>query len=174
MLLRGANAVGYTSYPDNVVYKFCEVAQRHGMDVFRVFDSLNYIDNMRLGIDAVGASGGIIEAAVCYTGDVSKKDARYSLDYYLKFARQLVELGAHVLAVKDMAGLLKPEAATLLIGALRREFPHMPIHVHTHDTAGTGVATYLACAHAGENSSLTTLFILEYLDDYCMNKCCLG
>ena len=149
MLLRGANAVGYTSYPDNVVYKFCEVAQKNGMDVFRVFDSLNYIDNMKLGIDAVGASGGVIEAAVCYTGDVSKKDARYSLDYYLKFARQLVELGAHVLAIKDMAGLLKPEAASLLIGALRREFPHIPIHVHTHDTAGTGVATYLACAKAG-------------------------
>ena len=149
MLLRGANAVGYTSYPDNSVFKFCEVAQKHGMDVFRVFDSLNYIENMRLGIDAVGAAGGIIEAAVCYTGDVTQKDARYDLDYYVNFTRQLVDLGAHVIAIKDMAGLLKPEAAALLIGTLRKEFPHVPIHVHTHDTAGTGVASMLAAAHAG-------------------------
>ena len=149
MLLRGANAVGYTSYPDNVVFKFCEIAQKNGMDVFRVFDSVNYIENMRLGIDAVGTAGGIVEAAICYTGDVSQKDARYSLEYYVNFARQLVGLGAHVLAVKDMAGLLKPEAATLLVKALRAEFPSVPIHIHTHDTAGTGVASMLACAHAG-------------------------
>lgn len=149
MLLRGANAVGYTSYPDNVVFKFCEVAQKNGMDVFRVFDSLNYLENMRLGIDAVGSAGGIVEAAICYTGDVTAPDARYNLDYYLNFARQLVDLGAHVLAVKDMAGLLKPQAARMLISALRAEFPHIPIHVHTHDTAGTGVASMLACAYAG-------------------------
>ncbi len=149
MLLRGANAVGYTSYPDNVVYKFCDVAKKHGMDVFRVFDSVNYIENMRLGIDAVGAAGGIIEAAVCYTGDVSAPNARYNLDYYVNFARQLVQLGAHVLAIKDMAGLLTPKAATLLISTLRKEFPDIPIHVHTHDTAGTGVASMLACAAAG-------------------------
>ncbi len=149
MLLRGANAVGYTSYPDNAVFKFCEVAQKNGMDVFRVFDSLNYIENMRLGIDAVGTAGGIIEAAVCYTGDVTQKDARYNLDYYVNFTRQLVDLGAHVIAIKDMAGLLKPEAAALLVGTLRKEFPHVPIHVHTHDTAGTGVASMLAAAHAG-------------------------
>ena len=104
---------------------------------------------MRLGIDAVGASGGIIEAAICYTGDVSAPNTRYNLDYYLNFARQLVDLGAHVLAVKDMAGLLRPGAADMLISALRKEFPDMPIHVHTHDTAGTGVASMLACAHAG-------------------------
>ena len=90
-----------------------------------------------------------LQAAVCYTGDVSQKDARYSLDYYVKFARQLVELGAHVIAIKDMAGLLKPEAAALLVGTLRKEFPHIPIHVHTHDTAGTGVASMLAAAYAG-------------------------
>ena len=152
MLLRGANAVGYTSYPDNAVFKFCEVAQKKGMDVFRVFDSLNYLENMRLGIDAVGAAGGIIEAAVCYTGDVSGKDPRYSLDYYVGFARQLVGLGAHVIAIKDMAGLLKPEAAALLVGALRKEFPDVPIHVHTHDTAGTGVASMLAAARAGADA----------------------
>jgi len=153
MLLRGANAVGYTSYPDNVVYKFCELAQRSGMDVFRVFDSLNYIENMRLGIDAVGQAGGIIEASVCYTGDVADPNrGLYNMDYYLDFARQLNELGIHVLNIKDMAGLLKPQAATMLISALRREFPDLPIHVHTHDTAGTGVASMLACAHSGADA----------------------
>ena len=153
MLLRGANAVGYTSYPDNVVFKFCELAQKHGMDVFRVFDSLNYLENMRLGIDAVGAAGGIVEAAICYTGDVTDPTRKpYTLEYYLEFARQLVELGTHVLAVKDMAGLLKPEAATLLVGALRQEFPDMPIHLHTHDTAGTGVASMIAGAKAGADA----------------------
>ena len=105
------------------------------MDVFRVFDSLNYIENMKLGIDAVGAAGGIIEAAVCYTGDVTDARSKYNLDYYLNVARQLVALGAHVLAIKDMAGLLKPQAASLLVAALRQEFPDVPIHVHTHDTA---------------------------------------
>mmetsp|Transcript_7009 Transcript_7009/g.17433 ORF Transcript_7009/g.17433 Transcript_7009/m.17433 type:complete len:1180 (+) Transcript_7009:186-3725(+) len=153
MLLRGANAVGYTSYPDNVVYKFCELAQRSGMDVFRVFDSLNYIENMRLGIDAVGQSGGIIEASVCYTGDVSDpKRGPYTLDYYLEFARQLNDLGIHVLNIKDMAGLLKPKAATMLVEAMRKEFPNLPIHVHCHDTAGTGVASMLACARAGADA----------------------
>lgn len=153
MLLRGANGVGYTSYPDNVVMKFCEVAQKNGMDVFRVFDSLNYIENMRLGVDAVGAAGGIIEAAICYTGDISNpKRGKYDLDYYLNFARQLVDLGTHVLAIKDMAGLLKPEAARMLVSALREELPDIPIHVHTHDTAGTGVASMLAAAHAGADA----------------------
>ncbi|CAK4507169.1 unnamed protein product [Aphanomyces euteiches] len=153
MLLRGANAVGYTSYPDNVVYKFCEKAQQTGMDVFRVFDSLNYIENMRLGIDAVGASGGIIEAVVCYTGDVSDP-ARgpYNLEYYLNYTRQLVKLGIHVLCIKDMAGLLKPQAAKILVGAIRNEFPDLPIHVHTHDTAGTGVSSMLECAYAGADA----------------------
>ncbi|POM80328.1 Pyruvate carboxylase, partial [Phytophthora palmivora] len=118
MLLRGANAVGYTSYPDNVVYKFCEKAQATGMDVFRVFDSLNYLENMKLGIDAVGAAGGIIEAAMCYTGDVSDPTrGPYNLEYYLDFVRQLVAQGIHVLAIKDMAGLLKPQAAQILIAA---------------------------------------------------------
>lgn len=110
---------------------------------------MNYLENMRLGIDAVGASGGIIEAAVCYTGDVTDPNTKYNLEYYVEFARKLIDLGAHVLAVKDMAGLLKPKAATMLITALRKEFPHVPIHVHTHDTAGTGVASMLAAAEAG-------------------------
>jgi pyruvate carboxylase len=153
MLLRGANAVGYTSYPDNVVYKFCEKAQQTGMDVFRVFDSLNYVENMRLGIDAVGAAGGIIEAAVCYTGDVSDPTrGPYNLEYYMNFTRELVGLGIHVLCIKDMAGLLKPQAAQLLISSIRNEFPDLPIHVHTHDTAGTGVSSMLECAYAGADA----------------------
>lgn len=109
MLLRGANGVGYTSYPDNVIYDFCKKAKDCGVDVFRVFDSLNYFENMKLGIDAVKRAGGIVEAAVCYTGDVSDPSrTRYTLDYYLKFAQQLVDCGIHILAIKDMAGLLKP------------------------------------------------------------------
>lgn len=153
MLLRGANAVGYTSYADNVVFEFCRMAKETGMDVFRVFDSVNYIENMKLGIDAVGTAGGIVEAACCYTGDVSNpKRGMYNLEYYLNFVKQLNDLGIHVLCIKDMAGLLKPQAATMLIGAIRKEFPNLPIHVHTHDTAGTGVASMLACAHAGADA----------------------
>uniref|UniRef100_A0A8C1XG93 pyruvate carboxylase n=1 Tax=Cyprinus carpio TaxID=7962 RepID=A0A8C1XG93_CYPCA len=150
MLLRGANAVGYTNYPDNAVFKFCEVAKENGMDIFRVFDSLNYIPNMLLGMEAAGAAGGVVEAAISYTGDVSDPmRQKYSLEYYLKLANELVKAGTHILAIKDMAGLLKPEASRLLIGALRDHFPDVPIHVHTHDTAGAGVAAMLACAHAG-------------------------
>ena len=151
MLLRGANGVGYTSYPDNAVHAFCDLAVKQGMDVFRIFDSLNYIENMRLGIDAVGSAGGIVEAAIGYTGDVLRDEPgyKYNLDYYLEQARQLNDMDIHVLCIKDMAGLLKPQAGTLLIESLRAEFPDLPIHVHTHDTAGTGVASMLACANAG-------------------------
>ena len=153
MLLRGANAVGYTSYADNVVEKFCEQAVNSGMDIFRIFDSLNYIENMRLGIDAVGAAGGVVEAALCYTGDVSDPTRqKYNIDYCLEYVRQLDKLGIHILAIKDMAGLLKPQAARQLVGAIRSEFGHLPIHVHTHDTAGTGVASMLACAEAGADA----------------------
>jgi len=150
MLLRGANAVGYTSYPDNVNYEFCRMAKESGMDVFRIFDSINYIENMKLGIDCVGEAGGVIEAAMCYTGDISDPNrGMYSLEYYLDFVRELDALGIHILAIKDMAGLLKPEAATSLVSAIREQHPGLPIHVHTHDTAGTGVASMLACAKAG-------------------------
>ncbi|XP_035267705.1 pyruvate carboxylase, mitochondrial isoform X1 [Anguilla anguilla] len=150
MLLRGANAVGYTNYPDNVVFRFCEVAKENGMDIFRVFDSLNYLPNMLLGMEAAGTAGGVVEAAISYTGDVSDPmRQKYSLDYYLKLADELVKAGTHILAIKDMAGLLKPEASRQLIGALRDRFPEVPIHVHTHDTAGAGVAAMLACANAG-------------------------
>ncbi|KAI8088720.1 pyruvate carboxylase [Halteromyces radiatus] len=150
MLLRGANAVGYTSYPDNVVYEFCDKAVKAGMDVFRIFDSLNYVENMKLGIDAVKKAGGVVEATVCYTGDVSNPNKKkYDLNYYLNLTQELVDEGIHILGIKDMAGLLKPEAAKLLIGAIREKFPDLPIHVHTHDTAGTGVASMMAAAAAG-------------------------
>ncbi len=150
MLLRGANAVGYTNYPDNVVHRFVRAAREHGVDVFRIFDCLNYVENLKLGIDAVGAAGGVVEAALCYTGDVSDASrTKYSLQYYVDLAGELVELGTHVLAIKDMAGLLKPQACDLLVRALRDAYPDVPIHVHTHDTASIGVASMLACAEAG-------------------------
>eukprot|EP00189_Rhodosorus_marinus_P013760 CAMPEP_0184740986 /NCGR_PEP_ID=MMETSP0315-20130426/4072_1 /TAXON_ID=101924 /ORGANISM="Rhodosorus marinus, Strain UTEX LB 2760" /LENGTH=1218 /DNA_ID=CAMNT_0027211065 /DNA_START=35 /DNA_END=3691 /DNA_ORIENTATION=- len=152
MLLRGANAVGYTSYPDNLVYEFCKHARQGGVDVFRVFDSLNYVDNLLIGMDAVHKADGVVQGEICYSGDVKstpRKD-KYGLDYYLNIADQLVNKGnTHVLGIKDMAGLLKPESARELVGALRKEFPNTPIHVHTHDTAGVGVASMLACAEAG-------------------------
>jgi pyruvate carboxylase len=150
MLLRGANAVGYTNYPDNVVRAFVKAAREHGVDVFRIFDCLNYVENLKLGIDAVGEAGGVIEASICYTGDVSDPGrTKYSLGYYVDLAGKLSELDIHVLAVKDMAGLLKPKAGRALVAALRKAFPYLPIHVHTHDTAGTGVASMLACAESG-------------------------
>jgi pyruvate carboxylase len=150
MLLRGANAVGYTSYPDNVVYEFCDKAVKCGMDVFRIFDSLNYVENMKLGIDAVKKAGGVVEAAICYTGDVSNPERKkYNLDYYINLTQELVNEGIHILGIKDMAGLLKPEAARVLVSTIRAKFPDLPIHVHTHDTAGTGVASMMAAAAAG-------------------------
>jgi len=151
MLLRGANGVGYTAYPDNVIYEFCAKAREAGVDVFRVFDSLNDVENLELGIKAAKAAGGFVEAAVCYTGDVTARGPNnYSLDYYLDFAAKLVDdLGVHALAIKDMAGLLTPTGAKALVGALRDRFPDTPIHVHTHDSAGLGVATMVAAARAG-------------------------
>lgn len=137
MLLRGANAVGYTNYPDNVVFKFCELAVQTGMDIFRVFDSLNYLPNLIVGMEAAGKAGGIVEAAISYSGDVSNPNkTKYDLNYYLKIAEELVKAGTHVLAIKDMAGLLKPQAAKLLVTALRQKYPDIPIHIHTHDTSG--------------------------------------
>lgn len=150
MLLRGANAVGYTNYPDNLVFKFCNQAKESGIDVFRVFDSLNYLDNLKLGVEAAGAAGGFVEGTMSYTGDVADPSTtKYTLDYYLELANQLVEMGSHSLAIKDMAGLLTPKAASMLVGALRQEHPAVPIHVHTHDTAGSGVASMIAAAEAG-------------------------
>ncbi|RUS77143.1 hypothetical protein EGW08_015099 [Elysia chlorotica] len=150
MLLRGANAVGYTNYPDNVVYKFCDLAVKNGMDIFRIFDSLNYLPNIIVGMEATGNAGGVIEAAISYTGDVSDPSKKkYNLDYYVKLAGELVKAGTHILCIKDMAGLLKPRAATLLIQTLKDKYPDVPIHVHTHDTSGAGVAAMLAAAQAG-------------------------
>jgi len=150
MLLRGANAVGYTSYPDNVIFKFCELAVQTGMDVFRVFDSLNYLPNMLIGMEAVGKAGGVVEAAISYTGDITDPSkTKYTLSYYTKLADQLISNGAHVLCIKDMAGLLKPRAATILVDAIRQRHPHIPLHIHTHDTSGAGVASMLNCAWAG-------------------------
>ncbi|XP_006037180.2 pyruvate carboxylase, mitochondrial [Alligator sinensis] len=150
MLLRGANAVGYTNYPDNAVFRFCEAAKENGMDIFRVFDSLNYLPNMVLGMEAAGRAGGVVEAAISYTGDVADPSrTKYTLNYYLQLADQLVKAGTHILCIKDMAGLLKPQASELLVGALRARFPTLPLHVHTHDTSGAGVAALLAAANAG-------------------------
>lgn len=150
MLLRGANAVGYTNYPDNVVFKFCELAVQTGMDIFRVFDSLNYLPNLILGMEAAGKAGGVVEAAISYSGDVSDPTkTKYDLKYYTNLADELVKAGTHVLSIKDMAGLLKPAAAKLLITAIRDRHPDIPIHIHTHDTSGAGVASMLACAQAG-------------------------
>ena len=150
MLLRGANGVGYSAYPDNVVKDFVRQAKAEGVDVFRVFDSLNYVDNLKFGMEAVRSAGGVVEGTVCYTGDLSNPgETKYTLDYYLRLARTLVDEGVHILGIKDMAGLLKPNSCRTLISALRREFPDVPIHVHTHDTAGMGVSSMLACAEAG-------------------------
>ncbi|MCF6234202.1 MAG: pyruvate carboxylase [Rhodobacteraceae bacterium] len=149
MLLRGSNAVGYTNYPDNVVREFVRQAAVTGVDVFRVFDSLNWVENMRVAMDAVVENGKLCEGAICYTGDINDPDrAKYDLKYYVGMARELRDAGAHVLGLKDMAGLLKPAAARVLIRALKEEVG-LPIHFHTHDTAGIACATILAAADAG-------------------------
>ena len=149
-LVRGANAVGYTSYPDNAIYEFSKKAVEAGLDIFRVFDSLNYFDNLKLGIDAAKKAGGVVEGTICYSGDVANpKKTNYTLEYYLDLTNKLVGEGIHVLGIKDMAGLLKPEAARLLIGAIRKAHPDLPIHVHSHDTAGIAAASMLAAAQAG-------------------------
>ncbi|GAA1334953.1 pyruvate carboxylase [Saccharothrix algeriensis] len=150
MLLRGRNTVGYTPYPEAVTTAFVEEATRTGIDIFRIFDALNDVEQMRPAIEAVRETGtAVAEVALCYTADLSNPDERlYTLDYYLKLAEQIVGAGAHVLAVKDMAGLLRPPAAARLVTALRKEFD-LPVHLHTHDTAGGQLATYLAAIQAG-------------------------
>jgi pyruvate carboxylase len=149
MLLRAANAVGYSNYPDNVVYAFVKEAADAGMDVFRVFDANNWVPNLKLGIDAVLKTDGLCEAAICYTGDIlDEKRDKYTLKYYVDLAKELIRLGTHVLAIKDMAGLLKPYAAKRLVKALRDEVG-VPIHFHTHDSAGGQVAAYLLAAEEG-------------------------
>ncbi len=153
MLLRGRNTVGYTPYPESVTYAFVQEATRTGIDIYRIFDALNNVDSMRPAIDAVRETGtAVAEVAMSYTGDLSDPGENlYTLDYYLKLAEQIVDAGAHVLAIKDMAGLLRPQAASVLVGALRSRFD-LPVHVHTHDTPGGQLATYLAAWQAGANA----------------------
>jgi len=149
MLLRGANGVGYKSYPDNVVKYFVREAARGGIDLFRVFDSLNWVENMRVSMDAVLEENKLCEAAICYTGDILNPErAKYDLKYYVNLAKEVEKAGAHIIAVKDMAGLLKPAAARALFKALREE-TDLPIHFHTHDTSGISAATVLAAIDAG-------------------------
>jgi pyruvate carboxylase len=149
MLLRGANAVGYASYPDNVIKEFVRESFSQGIDIFRIFDSLNSIDNMRVAIDAALESGGVCEAAICYTGDIlDVRRPKYSLQYYVTLAKQLEKLGVHFLCIKDMAGLCKPYAAFELVERLREETA-LPIHFHTHDTSGLNAASILKASDAG-------------------------
>ncbi|UJS18708.1 MAG: pyruvate carboxylase [Candidatus Jettenia sp.] len=150
MLLRASNGVGYTNYPDNVVKAFIKQAAESGMDIFRVFDSLNWVTNMKIAMDAVlEETHALCEAALCYTGDIlDPKRTKYTLDYYVKMAKELEGHGAHILAIKDMAGLLKPYAAYELVRALKSELK-IPIHLHTHDTSGGQIATLIKAAEAG-------------------------
>ncbi len=149
MLLRSANAVGYTNYPDNVVKYFVQRAAATGIDLFRVFDSLNWVPNMRVAMDAVLESGKLCEAAICYTGNLSDpKQTKYDLKYYLRMAGELKAAGAHILAIKDMAGLCRPAAAFTLVKALKEEIG-LPVHFHTHDTSGIAAASVLAAVEAG-------------------------
>ncbi len=149
MLLRASNGVGYTNYPDNVVQGFVKQAAETGVDVFRVFDSLNWVENMRVAMDAVVENNKVCEGTICYTGDILDPNrSKYDLQYYVNMAKELEAAGAHVLGLKDMAGLLKPAAARVLVKALKEEVG-LPIHFHTHDTSGIAGATILAAADAG-------------------------
>ncbi|HEY3939726.1 MAG TPA: pyruvate carboxylase [Bryobacteraceae bacterium] len=149
MLLRASNAVGYTAYPDNVVKEFIKEAAAHGIDIFRIFDSLNWLPNMKVAVEATLETGRLCEAAICYTGDIlDPRREKYSLDYYVRLAKELERMGTHVLGIKDMAGLLRPYAAYKLVKTLR-EAVGVPIHLHTHDTSGINAATILKAAEAG-------------------------
>jgi pyruvate carboxylase len=152
MLLRSANAVGYTNYPDNVVRFFVKQAAANGIDVFRIFDSLNWVENMRVAIDAALETGRLVEAAICYTGNlIDPNEKKYTLDYYLKMGRELKAAGTHVLGIKDMGGLCRPRAASLLVKALKDEIG-LPVHFHTHDTSGIAAASVLAAVDAGADA----------------------
>ncbi len=153
MLLRGRNTVGYTPYPETVTKAFVDEATATGIDIYRIFDALNNVESMRPAIDVVRETGtAVAEVAMSYTGDLANPgETLYTLDYYLKLAEQIVDAGAHVLAIKDMAGLLRPQAAATLVGALRSRFD-LPVHVHTHDTPGGQLATYLAAWQAGASA----------------------
>ncbi|MDR7236149.1 pyruvate carboxylase [Neobacillus drentensis] len=149
MLIRGANAVGYKNYPDNLIREFVDQSASAGIDVFRIFDSLNWVKGMEVAIDAVRQSGKIAEASICYTGDIlDGTRTKYNLHYYKDLAKELEEQGAHILGIKDMAGLLKPEAAYRLVSELK-ETVNIPIHLHTHDTSGNGLFTYARAIDGG-------------------------
>ena len=149
MLLRGSNGVGYTNYPDNVVQSFVRQAAESGIDLFRVFDPLNWVENMRVSMDAVLESGKVLEGCLCYTGDIHDPNrAKYDLKYYVDMAKDLQKAGTHILCIKDMGGLVKPDAARVLVKALKEE-TGLPVHFHTHDTAGIALASILAAADAG-------------------------
>ncbi|WP_428522027.1 pyruvate carboxylase [Roseibium sp.] len=149
MLLRGSNGVGYTNYPDNVVKFFVHQAAENGVDLFRVFDCLNWVENMRVSMDAVQETGKLCEGVLCYTGDMlDSARPKYDLKYYINLAKELEAAGAHILGIKDMAGLLKPQAAKILVKALKEEVG-LPIHFHTHDTSGIAASTILAAVEAG-------------------------
>lgn len=149
MLIRGANGVGYKNYPDNVIRKFIKESAKSGIDVFRIFDSLNWIEGIQVSLDEVLNQGKIAEACMCYTGDILDESRdKYSLSYYVNMAKELEKRGAHILGIKDMSGLLKPMAAKKLIEALKNEIS-IPVHLHTHDTSGNGVATLMMAANAG-------------------------
>ncbi len=149
MLLRGSNAVGYTNYPDNVVRAFVKESAEQGIDVFRVFDSLNWLKGMEIAVDEVLKTGKVAEVSMCYTGDIlDKSRTKYTLDYYVKTAKEIEKMGAHILAIKDMSGLLKPYAAKTLIDELKQHI-QIPIHLHTHDTSGNGIAAVMMAAEAG-------------------------
>src|ERR1019366_5232097 len=153
MLLRASNAVGYSAYPDNVVEAFIVEAAAQGVDIFRIFDSLNWLPNMKLPIEAVRKSNKVCEAAICYTGDLlDPKREKYSLQYYIRLAKELENMGAHILGIKDMAGLCKPYAAQRLVTALREEVG-LPIHFHTHDTSGLNAASILKAAESGVHAA---------------------
>jgi pyruvate carboxylase len=149
MLLRASSAVGYSNFPDNLVREFVKESAQAGIDVFRIFDALNWTENMQVAMEAAREAGVICEAAICYTGDLlNPKRTKYDLKYYIGLAKELEKMGAHILAIKDMAGLCKPEAARQLVSALKQEVD-LPIHFHTHDTAGIQAASLLQAAQAG-------------------------
>jgi pyruvate carboxylase len=149
MLLRASNAVGYKNYPDNLINEFVEKSAQAGIDVFRIFDSLNWVEGMTRAIEAVRETGKLAEASICYTGDIGDHTrTKYDLDYYVKMAKELESAGAHILGIKDMAGLLKPQAAYRLVSALKDAIS-IPVHLHTHDTSGNGIYTYARAIDAG-------------------------
>jgi pyruvate carboxylase len=171
MLFRGSNAVGYSNYPDNVVAGFLKHAAEHGVDIFRIFDSLNYLPNLKVAMETVQETHAVCEGAICYSGDIlDPKRTKYSLKYYLKLAKELERMGAHILGIKDMAGLCKPYAARALVKALKEEIG-LPIHFHTHDTSGVAAASVLQASEAGVDiADLAVASMSGSTSQPCMNS----